>query len=350
MQATQASRLQRYRTHTPPNINKFAICAYHRDVYGAFISLALILIAAAVLLFGAAVLMMARMLLRPMRMSDARAAWLLKRLSPGDLGLAYESLRFDIRDAQNATTRLSIAAWWIAHPNNAGKTVVLIHGYGDAKVGAIAWAPTWHSLGFNILAIDLRAHGESGGKYCTAGYFERHDLNQVLDQLLAAHASAARTLVLFGVSLGAAVALATGAIRESNDIDAIIVESVFADYRHAVMRHAQIMNMPAPILQRAAMRVAEWISGARFDDVRPVDMLQGIRCPTMIIQGCDDPFVPEEDKAELQRAMANRDSSKSLYVQLESGHVMGICADVDSYRVQIEGFLAQPVSQTPMPR
>ena len=37
------------------------------------------------------------------------------------------------------------------------RCVVLLHGYADAKVGAIAWAPMWHELGYHALAIDLRA-------------------------------------------------------------------------------------------------------------------------------------------------------------------------------------------------
>src|SRR5688572_14549042 len=96
---------------------------------------------------------MARTLLRPTRMTDAKATWILKRLSPGDLDLNFEDLKFRVRDEQSGEP-LDIAAWWI--PASAGRagagagaggagltrTVLLIHGYADAKVGAIAWAPT----------------------------------------------------------------------------------------------------------------------------------------------------------------------------------------------------------------
>src|ERR1700733_3113274 len=97
--------------------------------------------------------------------------------------------------------------------NSSNKTVILIHGYADAKVGSIAWAPTWQSLGYHILAIDLRAHGESAGRFTTAGFFERHDLDQIINQLRAAHPQQTERLVLFGISLGAAVALAAAALR-----------------------------------------------------------------------------------------------------------------------------------------
>src|SRR5205823_2216703 len=101
----------------------------------------------------------------------------------------------------------------IPHPKAAGRCAVLLHGYGDAKVGAIAWAPTLHALGFNILALDLRAHGESDGRYCTARYFERHDVSQVIDELKRQRPADVRRVVMFGISMGAAVAAAVAVLR-----------------------------------------------------------------------------------------------------------------------------------------
>ena len=45
---------------------------------------ALVLITSGLLLATALVVLMARTLLRPSRMTDAKATWVLQRLSPGD--------------------------------------------------------------------------------------------------------------------------------------------------------------------------------------------------------------------------------------------------------------------------
>src|SRR3954452_2525061 len=144
--------------------------------------LAVVLLALGALLAAGTVALMAWSLLRPPRMTDGKAAWLLQRLSPGDLNMPYEDARFTVRD-QRTGEPLRVAAWWIPCPAAAGRTsdrcVVLLHGYADAKVGAIAWAPVWQKLGFNILAPDLRADGESEGRESTAGFYERHDVDQV---------------------------------------------------------------------------------------------------------------------------------------------------------------------------
>jgi hypothetical protein len=99
---------------------------------------AVILVALALLLAGGAVVGLALMLLRPPRMTDGVAVYRLRRLSPGDLGLAFEDINFIVRDENERPLRL--AAWWIDNPHARGRCVVLLHGYADAKVGAIACA------------------------------------------------------------------------------------------------------------------------------------------------------------------------------------------------------------------
>ena len=309
--------------------------------------LAVILLLVAALLVGATLLLMALTLLRPPRMTDGKATFVLRRVSPGDLGLNFEETRFDVRDPRTGRA-LPIAAWWIANPAARGRCAVLIHGYADGKVGAIAWAPLWHALGYNILAIDLRAHGYSGGTFSTAGYFERHDVNQVLDQLLAERPDDARQLVLFGVSLGAAVALATALLRD--DVDALVLECPYADYLHGVEAHAAVMQTPLPSFVPLAYRLSQRICAARFDEVKPVEMLARVAAPTMVIEADADPFVPPGDRAAIERVMADRAARglTSVYWNVsEAAHVMGIVADAGEYAQRIASFLrtVQPRSR-----
>jgi len=301
--------------------------------------LALILLTVGVLLLGITLLLMALTLLRPPRMTDGKAAALLRRISPGDLGMDFEQTRFDVRDARTGQV-LPIAAWWIPHPTARGRCVVLIHGYADGKVGAIAWAPMWRALGYHIVAIDLRAHGYSGGTFTTAGYFERHDLNQVLDQLVAERPDDTRSLVLFGVSLGAAVALATAQLRD--DIDALVLECPYADYLHGVQAHSAVMRTPLPSFVPTAYRLAQRLCGARFDEVKPVELLARVTPPTMVIEADADPFVPAGDREAIERVMSERAARGlvSVYWNVsEAAHVMGIVADADEYARRVATFL-----------
>src|SRR5512133_2359578 len=103
----------------------------------AFLRLALVLITVGISLCLVVIYLMARTLLRPARMTDGKAIYLLKRLSPEDLGLPFEGMQWRIIDEQTGQP-MKIASWWIPSATS-DRCAVLIHGYGDAKVGGIAW-------------------------------------------------------------------------------------------------------------------------------------------------------------------------------------------------------------------
>jgi hypothetical protein len=311
--------------------------AYHSAMPVGYFMLILVLCVLGAIFCALIILAMAAALLRPPRMSDGKAIWVLRRLSPGDLGLAFEDVHFNIRDEQSGRP-LRVAGWWMAHPSAGGRCVVLLHGYADAKVGAIAWAPTWHSLGYNILAIDLRAHGESAGRYCTAGYWERHDVSQVLNQLRAERESDARHIVLFGVSLGAAVAAATAALRE--DLSGIVLESPFADFRFAAMAHMDRLGAPGRPFQALALSLAERIAHCDFAAVRPIDLLKQIPCPIMVIVPNEDPLVSDADRDAMEQALQSRDrETDDMYWRVASGHLLAMFAEPQEYERRLRDFL-----------
>ncbi len=184
---------------------------------------------------------------------------------------------------------ITLAAWWIP-AKDSPKTVLLLHGFADAKVGVIAWAPPWRELGYNILSVDLRAHGESTGKLCTAGHLEHADILALIDQFRAEHPRESEHLAIFGVSLGAAVAALVASKRQG--IDAIVLDSPFATYRDAVITHAGLLHQPAKLIAPAALWLVEKVTGANFSEIAPARVVPQIKCPVLILPaGSDsDPF------------------------------------------------------------
>ena len=313
-----------------------------------------VLFAAGAAFAAAVVWLMARAMLRPPRMTDGKAAWVLQRLSPGDLDLRYEDLAFDVRDVRTGRP-LRMTAWWIPHPAARGKCVVLLHGYADAKVGAIAWAPTWHALGFDILALDLRAHGYSGGDETTAGYYERHDVEQVINQLRASRPEATRQVVLFGASMGATVAAAVAARGgEAGDgggtgVAALVLESPYGDFRTSAEAHMDALGAPGPLFQRAALRLAERMSGANFDEIRMPALLRRVRCPVMVIAPVDDPFSRREEVEAMGAALQCNEAAAgvSAFWKVEDAHhLTAVTRDPEQYRQRLAAFLAGALPTT----
>jgi alpha-beta hydrolase superfamily lysophospholipase len=309
--------------------------------------------------------------LRPKRMNDARALILLRRLSPSDLDIDFEDIEFHVLD-ESSGRKIRIAGWWMPNPAGGSECVIILHGYSDAKVGGIAWAPMFRSLGFHILAIDLRAHGESDGVYTTAGFWERHDLNQVIEQIKLRHPSQTVQLVVFGVSLGGAVSAAMAAGRD--DLAAIILESPFSDFSSALTYNGVLMGLPGRWFQQPAFWIAEWLAKCDFDEVAPRRTIPMVRCPLMLIQSGDDPHVSPADAEELALAVANRKSAPSpaLPRSTRGGgmtepadevnadgelrvvwrlpgvfHVMGLAENPGEYEKHIGEFLSGALSKQP---
>jgi len=322
--------------------------------------LAIVLACVGVFTMLATALLMALILLRPKRMSDGKAVYLLHRLNPADLGLQYETVQFAVRDEQTHRP-MPIAGWWIpcqSGPSlssaDAGsttpsrRTCLILHGYTDAKVGGIAWAPLLVSLGFNVMAIDLRAHGESGGVFSTAGFFERHDVNQVIDQIRAGQPDETQTLVLLGVSLGAAVAAAVAV--ERNDIAALILECPYVDFPHAVLSHLDRLGVPGRSIQRLALWFCRKIAAIDFRQVRPVDLIPRISCPLWLVQVEDDPFVPPKDRAVLSNALRQRPADAGIgeeWLVPNCYHVLAMNEKPQEYRQKLAGFLEHALDPHP---
>lgn len=310
----------------------------------SLLTLAGVLLALGGFLAAAVVVLMAWSLVRPPRMTDGKAAWLLQRLSPGDLNMPYEDATFDVRDVRTGEV-LRLKGWWIPRAGSPGgrpadRTVVLLHGYADAKVGAIAWAPVWQRLGFNVLALDLRAHGESGGRESTAGYYERHDVEQVVGELRTARPESTRRIVLFGASMGAAVALAAAALMEG--VDAIVLDSPFSDFCSASRTHMDLLGLPGGLFQSAALQVAEWLAYAKFDEVRPADLLRTVGCPVLVIAPTDDIFLAGGASEAIASALAERPATAGpaeIWHVAGAGHLLGVHADADKYAVKLSTFL-----------
>jgi pimeloyl-ACP methyl ester carboxylesterase len=303
-----------------------------------WLSLVLILFAIGAALCALVIYLMARMLLLPPRMNDGKALVVLQRLSPSDLDLKFEDLKFEIRDEATGNP-LRLAAWWIPAGSSANRTILLIHGYGDAKVGAIAWAPLFHEMGWNIIALDLRAHGESGGEFSTAGYWERHDLSQVINRLRASRPRQTETLVLFGVSLGAAAALACAVTR--SDLAALILEGPYANFRDAVTAHGRLFGAPGGWMQGLAFKLSQFIARADFSAVRPVDLIPRAPCPLMVIHAAEDCFMLKDEAQALAAALARRGDARDVFWEVSgAGHVLAFAAAPQEYSRRIADFLS----------
>jgi len=117
------------------------------------------------------------LLLRPRRRSADFYQRLNQPTHPTEVSLNYEEI--NVMGVDN----VKLNSWLIKSPQARG-TVIYLHGVADCKMDGIRFAKLLHEQNYNILLFDSRRHGESEGEFCTYGYFEKFDLEKVIEYLL----------------------------------------------------------------------------------------------------------------------------------------------------------------------
>jgi alpha-beta hydrolase superfamily lysophospholipase len=85
---------------------------------------------------------------------------------------------------------------------NAKGTILILHGHTYTLYGSVKYMGMFRERGFNVLLMDNRFHGRSGGPNCTFGFREREDLAAWLEWLRS-EKHPAHPIGLMGESLGA---------------------------------------------------------------------------------------------------------------------------------------------------
>jgi pimeloyl-ACP methyl ester carboxylesterase len=299
----------------------------------AAVKLVLFLLAALAILLAGLLWLLARLLMWPPRMVEGRAFALLGRTSPADLGLPFEPIEFVVRDKRTGE-RLWLSAWWIPQSGETGRCAVLLHGYADSKIGVLAWAPVFRELGYHILALDLRGHGHSEGRFA-CGVYEPADVSQVLAEFRASRPLSTRSMVLFGASFGGAIAAA--AAHDVADVGAVILDSPPASLDEALRQQMRMQGLP-PWLARPAQWLIGWQLGADLSQVDLRRTAAALSCPILLIQPTLDPLA-ELTASQHLRGLVVEKSRGQVYRPEGAGHLMGSVADPQGYLLALQAFL-----------
>lgn len=210
--------------------------------------------------------------------------------TPADAGLSFEDLTIDTSDG------VKINGWFVPYPG-ARTTLLWLHGNGGNISHRVSRIRRSHdALKTNVLIIDYRGYGRSGGRVSEKGTYL--DAVAAYDYLLTRSDVDPERIIPFGSSLGAGVAIELSLQRK---VRGLILEAPFVSIR-------EMARVAFPWLPVGGLITT------RYDNLSKIGRLE---IPIMILHGDRDETTPF---AQGQKLFEAAREPKVFYPVSGAGH------------------------------
>lgn len=232
--------------------------------------------------------------------------------TPADVGLAFDDVSFAAEDG------VDLHGWFV--PGETDVTLVWFHGNAGNISHRLENLRLMHDrLGVGVFIFDYRGYGQSEGSPSERGTYRDAD---AAIQYVRERVGEAGRLVLFGRSLGCAVAVEMATRHEA---DALILESPFT----SIPAMARRSN---PILSR--LMLGQTMVKSRYDSI---SKMPSVGMPLMVLHGDRDSTVPMDMAEELFEA---HQGPKRFYVIEGADHNDTYLVGGEPYFQALGEFLA----------
>jgi uncharacterized protein len=287
-------------------------------------------------------------------------------LTPAQFNLRSEEVAF------NSVDGVPLKAWWlpaqfskaatsgaVAATDNATMiSVILAHGQDMNRSGMLPRAVFLIRQGYNVLDIDLRDHGESGGNYITPGYREALDVMGGVAYIRSRGEQG--PIVVLGFSYGAVAALHAAA--QCPDIAAAIADSPFITPNDVLNNVAHKRGIPLkfkigiwfarlPLLDRSVDLFFWMRTGVKLDRNKASGIAAARRIheqPVLFITGEQDWLAPPQNARIMYQETPS--PHKDFFLVSSANHNTTYSAGRSLYEAKVLEFLAQNVSRQPVPQ
>jgi pimeloyl-ACP methyl ester carboxylesterase len=275
--------------------------------------------------------------------------WRGMNRGPVDFGLRSETVSFDSTDG------IPLKAWWLRASGTPRGAVIVAHGIDHTRQVMLPRAAFLVRGGYDVLLVDLRGHGESGGTIVSPGLLEARDILGALRYIRSRGDK--EPVVVLGVSYGAVASLIAAA--ESPEIAAVISDGAFPTGKGVsedISRH-YLHDSRTNFWVRALFLVSSFPGGARAtaliyylrtgiylgpELLSVIPSVSHIRVPVLLISGERDWIVPTEKTRQILSMIP--DNRKELLVIPNAVHDTSYSAAPTLYSSTVLSFLGKYVN------
>lgn len=239
--------------------------------------------------------------------------------TPSDWGLAYTDVDLTSSDGVRLHGWFIPAAADQATDAPPRRTLLFLHGNAGNISHRRDSLLIFHRLGLDVLIISYRGYGRSTGHPSEDGLYA--DADAAWRWLVDTHGTDPASIVIFGRSLGAAVAAQLAATRPAGEVPAaLIAESGFADLTSLARTLFPGLAHVLPLRYR--FDAADWISQ--------------VQSPVLVLHSPEDEIIPYQQGRRLYEAAPE----PRQFVVLRGDHNHGFLQSQPSYERALARFLA----------
>ena len=221
--------------------------------------------------------------------------------------------------------------------NNSNKVAICVHGIFGFYKDMSPQAKFLYEQGFNILAVDLRSHGETTGKYISMGFFEKDDIVVWTKQAIKIFGEQSQ-IVLLGISMGASTVVFTSGENLPKNVKCVVSDSGYKDaYEQLKYVCKKKLHIPPFLVLPVANMCCKIFVKFNLKDVRPIDSVKKTKLPILFFHGSDDKFVP----CYMSKDMYEVSNKKicELVITEGAGHVLSYSVDKENYQKRLTSFI-----------
>ncbi len=169
--------------------------------------------------------------------------------------------------------------------------VVVVHGFTSSAFRMASEIKEFYEMGYNVLAPDLLASGDSEGSFISMGGYDSEDLACWCKYIVSHYPDA--NIALYGVSMGASTVINSLDENLPANVKLFIADSGYLSLLDEFQYELkEIYHLPAFPVIPAANVVTKIRAGFWFEDVDATEALRNTELPALIMQGSKDDFVP----------------------------------------------------------
>ena len=189
--------------------------------------------------------------------------------------------------------------------------------------------------GCNVLLVDQRAHGKSGGHTITFGIEERYDCLDWTNYVLKRFGSGTK-IILLGLSMGAATVLMASELPLPQNVVGIIADCPYTSPGEIIRSVCSSVKLPGGLLYPIIALSALLYGKMRIWRGNTVRAVANSDLPILLFHGEDDRFVPCRMSKQIYSVKPDQ---VRLVTIPDAGHGLCYMLDPKRYEAEVQAYL-----------